>query len=147
MLTSKVLNGLFLYEKLYNSPPSYEQLRAFRCLCYVTNTSPNKDKFSPRSSRCVFIRYPYGIKGYKMLDLEIKKVSVSRDVKFIETEFLFKNITNSSPTTIFTTSNFLTDPLTLVDTQSITTTLPSSPSDTTIANTTDQTHITVPNEE
>ncbi|XP_023753961.1 uncharacterized protein LOC111902344 [Lactuca sativa] len=47
----------------------------------------NRDKFMPRSKSCVFIGYPCGQKGYKVLDLQKKAISVSRDVKFIEDVF------------------------------------------------------------
>lgn len=58
-----VLNNQFLYEVLYGEKPPYDQLRIFGSLCYTQLRSREKDKFVPRSRRCIFVVYPYGQKG------------------------------------------------------------------------------------
>ena len=45
------------------------------------------DKFSPRSRACVLIGYPFGMKAYKLLNLESHSTFTSRDVVFHETLF------------------------------------------------------------
>ncbi|XP_021751893.1 uncharacterized protein LOC110717489 [Chenopodium quinoa] len=72
--------------------PTYDHLRVLGCLAY-----PNKktlDKFAPRSSRCMFIGYPFGQKGYKFYDLETHKIILSRDAYFVENSFPFKDKTS-----------------------------------------------------
>lgn len=76
-----------LYEILFNKAPSYSHLRTFVCLCYATNPSPHKHKFSPRATKSVFLGYPFNIKGYKLFDFESHSVFISRDVVFHETIF------------------------------------------------------------
>ncbi|KAJ4790588.1 Retroelement pol polyprotein-like [Rhynchospora pubera] len=76
------------YEMLFGKPPAYTPIRCFGCLCYVK--IPTLDKFGSRARKCVFIGYPFGKKGWRVLDLETNKFVVSRDVVFVETVFPFK---------------------------------------------------------
>ena len=49
----------------------------------------HKDKFEPSATTHVFIGYPFNTKGYKVLDLDTKRIHVSRDVFFHEVVFSF----------------------------------------------------------
>lgn len=60
-------------------------------LCVFVSTLPtHRTKFDPKSHPCVFVGYPYGKKGYKVLNLQTKKISVSRDLIFHEYFPFFK---------------------------------------------------------
>lgn len=84
-----LLNGKSPYEILFGSRPDLSLLRTFGCLCYAHNQPRVKDKFGPRSRRCIFLGYHNGKKGWKVFDLESKEVFKSRDVRFIEDSFPF----------------------------------------------------------
>ena len=66
------------YEKL----PDYSRLRVFGCTAYAHQT---EGKLEPRSTKCVFLGYPNGVKRYRLwLKDSGYKVIISRDVIFNE---------------------------------------------------------------
>jgi len=76
---SIVLNGKNPYEMLYSKPPFFNHLCVFGCLCYVHNQDTRGEKFASRSRMCVFFRYLYGKKGWRVYDLELGVFLTSRD--------------------------------------------------------------------
>lgn len=81
--------------------PEYDNLRIFGCLAFAYNPTPPTDKFDHKGVPCIFLGYPAGTKGYKLMNLLTKKEFTSRDVIFQESIFYFhKNSSNHymSPT-------------------------------------------------
>jgi len=66
---SQLLMNKTPYEILTGTTPVYEQLRTFGCLCYSSTSPKQRHKFQPRSRACLFLCYPSGYKGYKLMDL------------------------------------------------------------------------------
>ncbi|EOY05030.1 Cysteine-rich RLK (RECEPTOR-like protein kinase) 8 [Theobroma cacao] len=87
-----VLKNKTPYEILFGRSPTYQHLRTFGCLCYGLITNKSRDKFTPCSKPGIFLGYPHGQKGYRIFDIEDKKIYTSRDVQF------FKNIFPSALT-------------------------------------------------
>nr|XP_016445482.1 PREDICTED: uncharacterized protein LOC107770663 [Nicotiana tabacum] len=101
-LPPKVLKGKTPFSMLFNQPTSYNQLKSFGCLCYVSTLSNGRSKFDPKAKACVFLGYPLGQKGYKLLELDTKKVVVSKYVHFFEDKYPFaSNPTSSSSDSTF----------------------------------------------
>lgn len=102
------------FELLYTRVPSYSHLKSFGCLCYATKPHVT-DKFESKVIKRVFIGYPLGKKGYKILDLYSRKCFYSRDVTFDDTEFSFHTtfvttlVDNSVPDLLFPLSITIAD--------------------------------------
>lgn len=111
---SKILNFNSPYEILFGKKLSYELLKSLGCLCYVYTQSTHRTKYEPRSTKCIFLVYPFGEKGYKVLDLHSKKVFVSRDTVFVEHMFPFSTLppkTHLLPTVSSNSQDLLTTSL------------------------------------
>ncbi|CAL1359270.1 unnamed protein product [Linum trigynum] len=91
-----VLDNKTPFEILYQVPPDYNSHRVFGCLAYDATVGPTRTKFAPRAKKCIFLGIPSGIKGYKLLDLDTRRVFISRDVVFYEQILAYKSST--SPT-------------------------------------------------
>ncbi|KAJ0457905.1 putative RNA-directed DNA polymerase [Helianthus annuus] len=94
-LPSKVIKNKTPYELVWNQRPKYNHLKVFGCLAYYKNNNTKGDKFEARGRPGVFLGYLGGTNGYKVYDMESKKIVISRDVLFCENYFPFK-ITNGN---------------------------------------------------
>lgn len=88
-LPTVVLKWRSPYEVLFNKSVDYSRLKPFGCLAYAANTCPHKSKFAERASKCVFLGYVTGQKGYQLYDIESGQIFVSRDVVFFDSIFPF----------------------------------------------------------
>ena len=77
---------------LFGSPPSYDDLRVFGCLCYPSTASTTPHKLAPRSVACIFLGYPPNTKGYRCYDPVSHRVFTSRHVYFDERSFPFHQV-------------------------------------------------------
>lgn len=105
MTPTPLLQGRTPFETLFQKEPNYSQLRVFGCRCFVSTHPLRPSKFDPHSDECIFIGYPHGQKGYRVYSL--RKVLVSRDVIFFETEFPYQDrpFTHSQPSTLTPTDS------------------------------------------
>jgi hypothetical protein len=81
---SSVLVEKTLHEAWNGKKPSLEHLRVFGCDSYVHVPKENRSKLDNKVEKCIFIGYKDGIKGYKIWNLETKKVVYNWDVVFRE---------------------------------------------------------------
>lgn len=81
---TRVLDGKCPSELLFGVAPSYSELGVFGSSCFAHKQVRDKNKFTSRSRRSVFVGYPYGKKGWNLYDLDTKEFFASRDVVFRE---------------------------------------------------------------
>ncbi|GJW99595.1 putative RNA-directed DNA polymerase [Tanacetum coccineum] len=91
-LPSKTIDNKTPFEILYEQKPKYEHMKVFGCLAYFRNTDTKGDKFEWRGKPGVFLGYLPGTKGYKIYDMVHNKIVVSRDVRFVENNFPYRNL-------------------------------------------------------
>ena len=83
-MPTKVLRGKTPFEILFGEAPTYDHLRVFGSLCFMTTSKHGRDKFQDRAKVCVFMGYPFGNKGYRVMELATSKFYESRDIIFHE---------------------------------------------------------------
>lgn len=98
---SPLLHGCTPYEIQFKSPPDFQDLKVFWCLCHATVMPRPTDKFVPRSLKGVFVGYPFTKKGFKVLNLQTRQIIISRDGTFFETIFPFATIETPSLSQLF----------------------------------------------
>ena len=86
---STILHGKTPYEVLFGTKPTYDHIKVFGHLCHAHNLQRQKDKFGPRSRKCVFTGYPCGKKGWRVYDVEHGDIFVSQGIIFCEEIFPF----------------------------------------------------------
>ena len=96
ILPSTTMKNDVPYTRLFNRMPTYQHLRTFSCLCYPNLLSTVKHKLAHRSTPCVFLGYPTDHRGYRCLDINSKRIILSRHVIFDESVFPFPTISASS---------------------------------------------------
>ena len=75
------------YELVHGNPPDLHLLRVFGCLAFASTIKAARTKFDNRASKCVFLGFKTGIKGYVLYNLTHKSCFISRNVLFYETHF------------------------------------------------------------
>jgi hypothetical protein len=75
------------YERMFGQKPDVSNLRVFGCIAFKHIPDAKRRKLDKKSSKCVFVGYPEGTKGYKLYDLEKKSFVRSRDIVFQERTF------------------------------------------------------------
>jgi hypothetical protein len=83
-LPSRVLEFKSPLEVLQNKVPDISHIKVFGCTCFMHLSATHRDKLNPRAIKCIFLGYSTTQKGYKCYDPLLKKLYVSRDVRFVE---------------------------------------------------------------
>ncbi|SGY20946.1 BQ5605_C016g08173 [Microbotryum silenes-dioicae] len=70
-------------------PPTVGALPAFGCRAWATVPAHRRDKLDPKGIPLVFVGYDRHAKAWRLLDPSSMRMSLSRNVTFLETEFPF----------------------------------------------------------
>jgi len=96
-MPSSVLNNKLPHSILFPHEPLHPlPLKVFGSTCFVHNFSPELDKLSPRSHKCVFLRFTQSQKGYKCFSPSLNYYFVCVDVTFNESSFYYKKSSSHS---------------------------------------------------
>jgi hypothetical protein len=87
---SSTLDDKTPHEVWTSKKPSLTHLKVFGCDSYVHFPKENMSKIDKKAQKCIFIGYKYGLKEYKLWNLETKKPMYKQDVVFRETKDVFK---------------------------------------------------------
>lgn len=90
---STTLRGKFLIEAMSRIQPYYSKLRVFGCNSFPCLKTYRHSKLDGKSAN-IFVGYPTHHDGYLCLDPISRKVFISSDVKFIESNFSLNSILN-----------------------------------------------------
>lgn len=94
-LSSRILNGSSPFELLFHCSPNYEKFHPFGCRVYTCLRDYASNKFSPRSSPCIFLGYSCSYKGFRCLDPSTSRIYIMRHAQFDETLFPFSGLPSS----------------------------------------------------
>ncbi|SCZ96664.1 BZ3500_MvSof-1268-A1-R1_Chr4-4g07530 [Microbotryum saponariae] len=89
LLPHTALGGAIPNGRWSGHTPGVGGLRAFGCRAWTTVPAHRRDKLDPKGIPLVFVGYNRHAKSYRLLDPSSMRVSLGRNVTFVETEFPF----------------------------------------------------------
>ena len=92
------LNNMTPYEALNGHKPNVKHFKIFGCKCYAHVPKDERSKLDSKSKHCIFVGYGSVTKGYRVYDLNGKKVFHCKDVIFHESQVLSPDCDNSKET-------------------------------------------------
>ena len=94
---TKTVVGMTPFEAWYGYKPDVSHLRVFGCTVYTHIEKDERSKFDSKAKRCFLLGYGTETKGYRLYDVEKKRVIHSRNVVFKESEDRVTEIEQKEP--------------------------------------------------
>ncbi|CAL2240436.1 unnamed protein product [Prunus armeniaca] len=91
-LPSRVLGFKSPIKVMKGRKVDISHLRVFGCICFVHVQPHHRDKLDPRAVKCIFLGYASTQKGYKCYNPQLRKMIVSKDVRFQETNPFYSKL-------------------------------------------------------
>jgi len=95
-IPSRVLQMKTPYEMLFGKNEFIVPPKVFGCTCFVRDHRPSVGKLDPRAVKCIFVGYSSVQKGYKCWSPSERRLFVSIDVTFRESEPFYGEKTDLS---------------------------------------------------
>jgi hypothetical protein len=80
----KAVRNMTPYEAWSDRRPDISRLKVFRCVAYSLIDSNERTKLDKKSEKFIFVGYSDEMKGYRLYNLETKKLIIRRDAIFDE---------------------------------------------------------------
>lgn len=84
--------GMSPFERWYGRKPSYEHFRIFGSDAWVQIPAERRKKMEPKAQLLTFVGYSNEHKAFRFLDKTSGRITISRDVKFLEDMTMDRNI-------------------------------------------------------
>ncbi|WVZ13038.1 hypothetical protein V8G54_017568 [Vigna mungo] len=75
------------YEIVFSKTPDFNTLRVFDCLAFANTITSGRTKLDKRASKCIFLGFKSGVKGFLLYDMTTQQLLLSRNVIFYESHF------------------------------------------------------------
>jgi hypothetical protein len=89
------------FKVLFGQNPNYLKLRKLGCMCYPFTKAYNSNKMQSKSTPCIFLGFSQTQNAYKCLDTHSKKLYISHNVVFDESQHSLSMPHSSFPHTSF----------------------------------------------
>lgn len=86
-LTTRSVKGMTPYEAWFGLKPSAKHLKVFGSVCYFHVPAVKRSKLDEKAELGILLDYAADSKGYRVYNMETKKITVSRDLEIDETAF------------------------------------------------------------
>lgn len=90
-LTTKSVSTITPFERWNGQKPSIKYFKIFGTRCFVHIPSEKRKKLDNTAMEMIFIGYEENSKAYRCFSPDLKKVFISRDVRFIDDKMSIKN--------------------------------------------------------
>lgn len=77
MFPSKTLDNITPYEALFHKKSVFQNFKVFGYLFFACTITQCRKKFDKRANQCVFIGFPFVVKGFLLYDLKLNHVFIS----------------------------------------------------------------------
>ena len=94
---TSALKDKTLFESWFGKKPNVSNFKVFGSVCFVHTPDHFRKKLDPKCRKAIFVGYPLESKGYKVYEVDAKRFTRRRDVRFHENKFhTFDEATNST---------------------------------------------------